>query len=126
MAVGRQWQQAQVGRPPRIVGLEMETGLVGYDDVAGLRVDFGDLTQEKRVGVLIDRRGEEQLHAIVSIHFNGFVQVAPFVFGGLGHIDAHSAQTLEAADNVHPHATPKALRDPTDCSWLTCIGLNPP
>ena len=53
----------------------------------------------KARGCLIDRRGEEQLHAVASIHFHGFVQVAPLVFCRLWRMDANPAQAPAAADN---------------------------
>jgi len=43
--------------------------------VQGLRIDFGDLFEEERVDVAVDRRGELQRGGVSPIDFECFVQI---------------------------------------------------
>ncbi|MBC8012253.1 MAG: hypothetical protein H7067_19395 [Burkholderiales bacterium] len=61
---------------PASSGLRVKARLVGDDDAKGARIGLGDLTQEKGVGILINRSGKDQLHAVVLVHLHGLVQVA--------------------------------------------------
>lgn len=86
-----------VGRQAEVVGRKMKAGLILDDHVQGVEVAYGDLAQEKRVGVMIDGGGEEQFGGVVAVHFHRLVQVPPLVFGGIGRVDAHPARAPDAA-----------------------------
>lgn len=82
------------------------------DHMQGLRIGLGDLTQEKRMGVSVYGRSEEQFGGVVAVHPHRLVKVAPLVFGGLGRVNTHAALAPDATDHReetvtvlvgHPH-----------------------
>jgi hypothetical protein len=53
----------------------------------GSGIGLRDLAQEHRVDVLVDGRGEEQLHRVLAIDLQGLVEVAPLVGGFVGSVE---------------------------------------
>ena len=77
----------------------MEAGLIGDDDMQRRGIGAGDRLEKDRVDVLIDGRGEQQFAGMRPVHFQGFVEVAPLVTGGVGGVNAHAPPAPDPADH---------------------------
>ena len=78
-AVGWERQQPQIGRNAGVIGGQMETGLVGDDDMQRRGIGVGDLLEKDGVDVPIDGRRQQQFARMSPVHFQGFVEIAPLV-----------------------------------------------
>jgi hypothetical protein len=61
----------------------METGLIGDHHMKRLRIGLSNLLEEELVDIAINGRGEQQLAGVLTVDFQCFVQIAPFVAGGI-------------------------------------------
>lgn len=78
--------------------LQVKTGLVLDDDVAGAGVGLADLPQERRINIPVDSRGEVQFLPVGAVDFERLMEVAPLKAVGSGRVHAHPA-TPTAPDN---------------------------
>jgi hypothetical protein len=63
-AVGRQRQQAEIGRQTDIILGQTESALIGDDDMERREVGVGDLPEKERVDVAVDGRSEQQFDGV--------------------------------------------------------------
>lgn len=79
-------------RPAVAVGsLQVKTGLVLDDDVAGAGVGLADLPQERRINIPVDSRGEVQFLPVGAVDFERLMEVAPLKAVGVGRVHAYPA-----------------------------------
>jgi hypothetical protein len=71
--------------------LQVKTGLVLDDDVAGAGIGLADLAQERRMNILVDSRGEEQFLPVGAVDFERLLEVALLKAVGVGRVHAHPA-----------------------------------
>jgi len=77
----------------------MKACLVGDDHVQGMWIGVGDLLEENSVYVLVDSGGEQQLVFMFTVHLKGFVQISPFISGGVRNMNAYSTPGPHSANN---------------------------